>query len=194
MSIYIIRIDNFSRISCLKGKPFTTLHCLFDCMNSTSDFECLKCGACCRNLLQDYRGVRKGLTLTVKECNLFPKETVSPQLAMGASKPTIPLTYQLTVNVCPYINSQNECSIYDKRPLVCRAFPIVADEISSRCRVFSYRRTGKVYNEGFPMSEMKVANEKLRRYTQSHYSKHAKKGVQVWEYDLATEKWLRKTE
>jgi hypothetical protein len=43
----------------------------------------------------------------------------------GRSRPRPnPVIYQLNLNVCPYITRNNRCTIYTRRPLVCRAHPL----------------------------------------------------------------------
>ncbi len=163
-------------------------------VGETSDFECLKCGACCRKLLQTTDGVTRGPPLSEKEANLFPPEVISPKLAVGLVEPKTVVLYQLNVGVCPYINQKNECQKYVDRPLICRSFPIVAGAISNRCKVFAYRKVGVSYCEPFPMAKQLEASEKLDGYTLNRIRKHFKKGLKAWEYDLATKKWIYKTQ
>ena len=94
---------------------------------SEAVFNCRKCGTCCRNLLEYINGVKAGLLLTVKEIDLFPSEMISPKMAIGIAGPEQMICYQLSVDNCPYINEKSECRTYDKRPLMCRAFPYVLE-------------------------------------------------------------------
>jgi len=114
---------------------------------------------------------------------------VSPKLAIGAAKPEVVVLYQLNVNICPYIDDKNACSKYVERPLICRSFPIVAGAISNRCRVFSYRKVGVSYNEPYSMTKQVEASEQLDAYTRNRMKKNRIKGLKIWEYDLAAEKW-----
>lgn len=157
-------------------------------------FQCKKCGTCCRNLLEDIRGIRKGLVLTAKEVSLFPSEMISPSLAMGTEKRKIPITYQLNVNTCPHIDNKNECLIYDKRPLMCKAFPYESGDFSNKCTVFSYRKVGQRYCDFAPSRFQIDASEKLNRYIMNRYRKHFKKGIKIWDYDLAAEQWILGTQ
>jgi hypothetical protein len=72
-----------------------------------SDFNCLKCGTCCRNILEDINGRMSGLILTPKESELFPCEVVSPKMAIGMNEPKIILLNQLNSNNCPHISEKS---------------------------------------------------------------------------------------
>ncbi len=154
------------------------------------DFVCKRCGLCCRNLLETKGGVQRGLPLTEKEATLFPSEFVSPKLAVGVAEPKIIVLYQLNVNVCPYINNQNTCKKYENRPLMCQSFPIVAGDLSNKCTVFSYRIKGISYNETFSMKDQADASNKFTLYLSNRIKKNYRKGLRVWEYNLATRSWI----
>jgi Fe-S-cluster containining protein len=154
------------------------------------DFECHRCGLCCRNLIETKNNFKRGLPLTEKEANIFSKELVSPKLGIGIAEPNIVVLYQLNVNVCPLINDKNECSKYEYRPLMCRSFPVVAGAISNRCRVFSYRQVGVSYIEPFSMTKQLEASNKFTFYLQNRIKKYYQRNLKVWEYDLSTRKWV----
>jgi len=61
-------------------------------------FECHKCDACCRNLLEERQGVLKGLMITAGERSLFLDNVVSPLTAVGKRKPEHIINYQLNAN------------------------------------------------------------------------------------------------
>jgi len=88
-------------------------------------FECNKCGTCCSHLLSYQNGLHHGMYLSSKESELFPKEVVSPLFRYGE---TI-IAYQVTVNRCPHLNDDNSCFIYERRPLFCRAFPLMNNDL-----------------------------------------------------------------
>ena len=157
-------------------------------------FQCKKCDTCCRNLLDDIRGIRKGLILTAKEVNLFPSEMISPSLAIGTEKRKKAITFQLNANTCPHIDNKNECLIYDKRPLMCKAFPYESGNFSIKCTVFSSRKVGQTYCDFAPSRFQIDASEKLNRYARNRFQKYFRKGIKVWEYDLATKNWVLKAQ
>ena len=128
--------------------------------------------------------------LTKKETALFESKDVAPQFAIVPIEQKRIVFYQMKTSPCPHLNSQNKCRIYEKRPLICRSFPIMADYISSRCKVFSKRKPGQIYQDVYPMIEMKEASKKISRYVMENFGKELKTGVQEWEYDLASRKWI----
>ncbi|HSQ49219.1 MAG TPA: YkgJ family cysteine cluster protein, partial [Candidatus Deferrimicrobiaceae bacterium] len=86
-------------------------------------FRCSECGTCCRDIFDDRGGDKRGLTLTADEALLFPENLIAPLAAFGFEQPETIFLHQLKVKDCPLID-QNKCMIYEKRPLVCRAFPL----------------------------------------------------------------------
>ncbi len=158
-----------------------------------SNFGCLKCGECCRSILHcDEEGFTRGLLLTEKETSIFPKGAVSPKLAVGLTEPKTVILYQLNVNPCPHLSGKNECQKYSERPLMCRSFPIIAGAISNRCKVFSYRKVGVAYSEPYTMAEQLEASDKINKHIEKSIKRHYRKGLRLWEYDLATKKWVDK--
>ncbi len=163
-------------------------------MSAQGSFECQRCAVCCRTLLEDKAGFLRGLTLTEVETHLFPAEMIAPKLAVGETKPEAVILYQVMVNCCPHVTKENSCPIYERRPLMCRSFPIIAGAISNRCRVFSYRKPGVHYSEPFHMKEQLQASDKLTKHIRISVRKRSKKGLTLWEYDLNSKKWLHVTE
>jgi Fe-S-cluster containining protein len=159
-------------------------------MVELGEFQCQRCAKCCRNLLESNKGMLRGLPLTEKEIQLFPKEIVSPKLGIGLNEAEEIVLYQLNITCCPNINERNECKIYHKRPLMCQSFPIVAGSISNRCTVFQYRKPGLFYSEPYRLTKQVEASERLEKYTQNRIQKHLKKNLRIWEYDLTTKKWV----
>jgi Fe-S-cluster containining protein len=85
-------------------------------------FECIKCGKCCSHLIGFRDDVRFGMYLSPEEVKLFPSEMVIP---LFRHKKKI-IAYQLKEDHCPHLTADNLCEIYDKRPLLCRTFPMVS--------------------------------------------------------------------
>lgn len=152
-------------------------------------FECLKCGTCCKNLLEELDGIVGGLLLTADETKHFPYEMISPKMAIGVEKPEKVIRYQLNVNDCPHIDEANNCRIYENRPLVCRAFPYDEEGFALKCKVFSHVKEGEFYTTEYSAAEID-ASSKLSRYFRNQEEKYRKKGSKKWEYDLRTKKWL----
>ena len=103
-------------------------------------FECLKCGNCCKDLSKEsipdiglpcFTGI-KLLTLSAPiliindwEKSLFPEENIAPCHAFFdlENNQTIIMDYALNTNHCPNLLPDNQCTIYEKRPLICKGFP-----------------------------------------------------------------------
>jgi len=118
-------------------------------------FVCTGCGVCCRKIVitNDYGTF--GLYLEPQETKLFPKWHVEPFWGFGVkgrrrNRPKFVGAYQFTGEQCPYVTKQNECRIYERRPLVCRAYPLslffirdkegkVHAEMDNRCPVINKR-------------------------------------------------------
>lgn len=88
-------------------------------------YNCRRCGKCCRDLVQNDRGILRGLTLLPEETSLFPEDMVKPYLGLG-KRPYESgfkvIAYQLTIEECPKLGD-NVCTIYETRPTTCRQFP-----------------------------------------------------------------------
>jgi Fe-S-cluster containining protein len=156
------------------------------------EFHCLRCGTCCRNLFNDKAGLKKGVTLTKSEKNLFPEKMVSPHMAVGMEKPDTIILYQLNVNDCPFIDQSNKCLIYPNRPLMCQAFPIVNFTYSGKCKFFNFSKFSAKITIDWGEGNQVEAFGKLDRYIINHFKRNFKKGIGVWSFDLATNKWVLK--
>ena len=157
-------------------------------------FECLKCGKCCKNLLRETKTGLHGLNLLPSERNLFSQKMISPYMGVGRKKPEQIILFQLTEIVCPHLLDNNQCEIYDKRPLACRAFPIVSVEdrplITTECS--SINESGEITiiapeetraKEQLSQYIKGIMEEKARLYAPAH--------IHAWEYDLSTKKWVQ---
>lgn len=153
-------------------------------------FECRQCGVCCRNLLEEREGVVKGLTITAGERSLFLDSVVSPLTAVGKRGPQYIINYQLNVSDCPLIDEHNKCSVYEKRPLVCRAFPFVQTGFSVKCPVLKklFKKPGLHIEFPIPDAEFE-ADQKREQNFQNRLEKHIKRNSKIWVFDLAEKQW-----
>jgi len=88
-------------------------------------FECRRCGTCCRDLVQEDKGVLRGLTLLPGEDKLFPEASVRPAVGIGRrphERGFTVIAHQLVEETCPHLG-EVECRIHDRRPASCRQFP-----------------------------------------------------------------------
>jgi len=80
------------------------------------EIDCLECGNCCRSLgprLTDRDIERISQTFRIK-----PQEFVSQYLRVDEDK-----DYVFREMPCPFLGSDNYCSIYGNRPKACREYP-----------------------------------------------------------------------
>ena len=73
--------------------------------------------------------MRFGMKLLPEETRMFPDHMILPAVGVGPQGedgyPAIVLTYQLSVDICPHLDSvRGGCTIYDQRPVMCRAYPV----------------------------------------------------------------------
>jgi len=155
-------------------------------------FKCGRCGYCCRHLLVDIEGGKGTIFLLPSETKLFPKELIKPLFGTGLKgrsrpRPAQFWSYQLNTNVCPHIKPDNNCAIYAKRPLICRAYPfeggfgviILHRECSTIAETI---KEGEIV-ETIVAPEEKQANDILVNYVRQHA------GSPLWHFDLKTQKW-----
>lgn len=170
-------------------------------------FQCHRCAACCRELIVKFAGCDIGLFLMNHEVTLFPSDVVSPCWAVGTkgkSRPRLSIkSYQLNVKDCPYI-AGNSCSIYQRRPLVCRAHPlsihadpttmkIMSASIDTRCvtckELGLVEGSRQVLGKHFSR-EILVANAAMTKYLAWMFGIP---GQPVWLYDLGIKQWVEVT-
>jgi Fe-S-cluster containining protein len=88
-------------------------------------FECQRCGTCCKDLVQEDRGILRGLTLLPGEEKAFPEASVMPAVGLGRrphERVFTVIAHQLAEETCPHLG-EAECRIHDRRPSSCRQFP-----------------------------------------------------------------------
>jgi len=79
--------------------------------------DCLKCGNCCRMIGPRFRD--KDIKILAKDVGLEPKAFTLRYL-----KPEGDERFFLLAKLpCPFLNEDETCSVYEKRPLSCEEFP-----------------------------------------------------------------------
>ena len=163
-------------------------------------FDCLKCGHCCRNLLHKKYEIITGVSLTPEETGLFPQEHIFPSTGIGHyGRPKKIITYQLNLNTCPYLQEQR-CTIYDRRPLACRAYPFEMEKvepmrilIDENCRWFKEKVVAKgltkkvlTYRKKIIAREEYEACWKLFQHGREFIESKNK-----WWFDLSRKAWFQ---
>lgn len=110
-------------------------------------FACQGCGSCCTSLAGRWAGdsspfqsffneriyrrsTADGLRVFAWEADRFPTEHLAPLLVVAdeASEQLIALAYVVEVNRCPHYDDAVGCTIYEERPLVCQAYPLLVTQ------------------------------------------------------------------
>jgi Fe-S-cluster containining protein len=166
---------------------------------SSPRFQCLRCGDCCSHLLNEVEnfGVTNGLLLLPIEKGLFPNHMVKPQWGLGSSardEPEHTATYQLTENVCPFYEKESGCTVRDKRPLICRAFPILLLSwerrtigVSGNCSWVKEHFGGLIPSNLDAASELSAVGTLASILSME--TQIASSPRNYWNYDLKTSKW-----
>lgn len=158
-------------------------------------FTCRQCGRCCRELLQNDKGIQRGLTLLPEETKLFSEDQVKPYLGYGKrpyEKDFKILAYQLTLPSCPYL-IENKCTVYDKRPATCRQFPFSLDpdpkegillgvDMNCPATVELVNNSSGLFDFPDRVSALKIYELKKLVLVNPR---------RVWFYDLESDKWVR---
>ena len=103
-------------------------------MDKKSEYECNKCGACCRLAVSEYSHMQ--LRQKAIRGDMFAKDFVSIFEPIESEEEAIninPEYFELLNRLveddkiyyydCPKIGSDNLCTIYEDRPFICRDFP-----------------------------------------------------------------------
>lgn len=102
------------------------------------EFECHpNCGQCCDRQVSMIDGKEFGMYLSPDEVERFPEASVFPIFRKGGKV----FAYQMGQHLCPNLiveEGRKSCGIYERRPLVCRAFPAAYDNgcfiiLSDKC-------------------------------------------------------------
>lgn len=159
----------------------------------TDFFDCKRCGTCCRNLIKtDSEGYTLGLALIGDETVLFPEDVVSPHLAVGLGEPSTIISHQVSIGVCPHMNVENRCLIYERRPTACRAFPysITASSVTAwpDCTLIDEQMEAGRKPAMFSRIQSDACTE-LSVYYFDMALKHMPVGGKAWFFDLRDRAW-----
>ena len=133
--------------------------------------------------------VPMGLALFPDEVELFDYADVRPFLGIGKGTGIIPVWFQMIKAPCPYYNHERyECTIYRRRPVVCRAYPFKV--------VLNYTRPGRCtwLNNQTPKRNMVLppeitrANRTIAAYDRTVFN--LVKLEQIRLYNVETNEWI----
>jgi len=78
--------------------------------------DCLQCANCCKTTSPIFRDV--DIRRLSKRVRMTEKAFIGQYLRMDSDG-----DYVLTVAPCPFLGSDNYCSVYEDRPMACREYP-----------------------------------------------------------------------
>ena len=164
-------------------------------LETMTKYDCKQCGNCCRDLIQNDRGILGGLPLLPEELNLFPEEIVKPYLGLG-KRPYESgfkvIAYQLTVDECPKL-VENLCTMYETRPTTCRQFPFSLDIDEDNEQVLGIEMNCPAASE--MVNNMEGTIEFTNREEVEKLFELSRKVTvnprKAWVYDLGSIRWVR---
>src|SRR4030067_1016469 len=116
-------------------------------------FKCSKCGICCGDTTEKTRHI----LLLNEEANDLAS-TTNQQISDFASKidDKSPYAYEMKKTVedgkCVFLR-QNRCTMYSKRPLICRFYPFWLKTAEKEQRVWYYTKECPGIGKGKPMGK-----------------------------------------
>jgi len=155
-------------------------------------FQCTRCGKCCREHRGPMLGQLHGLMLMPNEVQLFPSELIKPMFRYHPNTdPSIAgmvWMYQLDSDGCPHYDEERRiCEIYEKRPILCRAYPFEWRGNSVMCHeaCSEIERLNKLkVTLSVPRKEVEAAVS-----IQEYQHEFMRREINVERYDLKTQSW-----
>ena len=160
-----------------------------------SRLVCQRCGKCCNDLIQQDRGVLRGLSLMLEEIHLFTEELVKPYLGIG-KRPHMTnfkvIAYQLASDSCPHL-VENSCRRYDERPTSCRQFPFSLDLDAENEPLLGMDMNCPAAVELINNTDglLEFTDREDAERLLDLKSRILENPRRAWVYDLATMKWVR---
>ena len=110
--------ENQSFFKKLKNKPPKNLDILFHTTHNEvfAKTNCLNCANCCKTTSPIF--YQRDIARAAKAVKLKPGEFIQEYLFMDEEG-----DFVLKKAPCPFLNSENYCTIYEDRPTACREYP-----------------------------------------------------------------------
>lgn len=172
-------------------------------------FSCLKCGTCCRSLQTKHKDYYSGLFLFPKEVKklrqlshakgvkltILPQQGVTTKIKKHIIKPDKIISYQLADSICPFLDREtNRCTVYDKRPVTCRAFPILTPSPMTFIQDCVWVRNNvPLLPPNVPMSgTIESLDDEIRNASRitNWLNRWLRDAIIIWTFDLQTKRWI----
>ncbi|MGP8322437.1 MAG: YkgJ family cysteine cluster protein [Methanosarcinaceae archaeon] len=136
------------------------------------EFICQSCGSCCRRIvIKDpvYIINAVGLCLKPEERDIFkqhPETIIVPYIGLKRkNKAKIKvLLYQMVSEPCPLLDKEtNLCTVYDKRPMICRAYPFLL--INNQIAIEDNCTSAKILMKKITFGETEIIEGNTQRLT-----------------------------
>lgn len=92
-------------------------------MNNTINGNCSGCGKCCTNILAVSEKEIQVIKAYIKKHNIKPINYCN-------------VLSNEYINICPFLNSENKCNIYEVRPEICKRF--LCSEYKTNAKNFNH--------------------------------------------------------
>jgi len=80
------------------------------------EIDCLECANCCKSISPSVKD--RDVERIAKALNMKPSGVVSKYMLVDVDD-----DYVMNTSPCPFLQSDNCCSVYDSRPLACKGYP-----------------------------------------------------------------------
>ena len=102
----------------LKGKKFRNLDTIFHDAHEEAfeQIDCLTCANCCKTTSPIF--YQKDIERVAKRLRMKPFDFIEKYLKIDEDN-----DYVLKQAPCPFLGSDNYCSVYEDRPTACREYP-----------------------------------------------------------------------
>lgn len=138
--------------------------------------------------------------MTPKETGFFPQKHVFPYIRIGHyARPKKIIAYQFGLNICPFLQKQR-CTIYDRRPLACQAYPFEIEKagspgvlIDENCRWFKEKVVAKgLEKKVLASKERLIAPEEVEACTiLFQQGREFMESKNKWWFDLNRKAWFQ---
>ncbi len=113
-----IAAENGKMVRRLKNRPVPGIDEEVELLDqwAFSKINCLSCGNCCKTISPVFK--ERDIVRLSDHFRLRPGAFVEKYLFMDDEG-----DYVLKSSPCPFLESDNQCSVYDNRPSACRSYP-----------------------------------------------------------------------
>src|SRR6056297_1570927 len=107
-------------------------------------FECFRCGKCCHEIEEKSPGIYKRIPIYPEEADILEEIAKKREIPLKMiedlvfpdikNKKILVLTWRIILEkneVCPFYGKNKGCTIHEKKPLACRAYPLAIKRVDA---------------------------------------------------------------